>query len=230
MQDMTITAVKARQIFDSRANPTVEVEVTLACGATGRGMVPSGASTGAFEALELRDTDRPDVLGGKGVRTAIRNVEEILAPFLIGRQADRQTELDRGMIALDGTPNKSRLGANAILGCSMAVAYAAAAAKGEPLYRYLGGAQARILPVPMIQIIGGGAHAAGAIDIQDFLVIPMSAPSFEQGFAMVLTTQGDILPAPVVTGNPDLDITQAIIDGLNEEYVKEKAKADKEKK
>ena len=186
MQDMTITAVKARQIFDSRANPTVEVEVTLACGATGRGMVPSGASTGAFEALELRDTDRPDVLGGKGVRTAIRNVEEILAPFLIGRQADRQTELDRGMIALDGTPNKSRLGANAILGCSMAVAYAAAAAKGEPLYRYLGGAQARILPVPMIQIIGGGAHAAGAIDIQDFLVIPMSAPSFEQGFAMVV--------------------------------------------
>ena len=186
MQDMTITAVKARQIFDSRANPTVEVEVTLACGATGRGMVPSGASTGAFEALELRDTDRPDVLGGKGVRTAIRNVEEILAPFLIGRQADRQTELDRGMIALDGTPNKSRLGANAILGCSMAVAYAAAAAKGEPLYRYLGGVQARILPVPMIQIIGGGAHAAGAIDIQDFLVIPMSAPSFEQGFAMVV--------------------------------------------
>lgn len=186
MQDMTITAVKARQIFDSRANPTVEVEVTLACGATGRGMVPSGASTGAFEALELRDTDRPEVLGGKGVRTAIRNVEEILAPFLIGRQADRQTELDRGMIALDGTPNKSRLGANAILGCSMAVAYAAAAAKGEPLYRYLGGAQARILPVPMIQIIGGGAHAAGAIDIQDFLVIPMSAPSFEQGFAMVV--------------------------------------------
>ena len=120
------------------------------------------------------------------MRTAIRNVEEILAPFLIGRQADRQTELDRGMIALDGTPNKSRLGANAILGCSMAVAYAAAAAKGEPLYRYLGGAQARILPVPMIQIIGGGAHAAGAIDIQDFLVIPMSAPSFEQGFAMVV--------------------------------------------
>ena len=149
-------------------------------------MVPSGASTGAFEALELRDTDRPEVLGGKGVRTAIRNVEEILAPFLIGRQADRQTELDRSMIALDGTPNKSRLGANAILGCSMAVAYAAAAAKGEPLYRYLGGAQARILPVPMIQIIGGGAHAAGAIDIQDFLVIPMSAPSFEQGFAMVV--------------------------------------------
>ncbi|MBR6353773.1 MAG: phosphopyruvate hydratase [Oscillospiraceae bacterium] len=186
MQDMTITAVKARQIFDSRANPTVEVEVTLACGATGRGMVPSGASTGAFEALELRDTDRPEVLGGKGVRTAIRNVEEILAPFLIGRQADRQTELDRGMIALDGTPNKSRLGANAILGCSMAVAYAAAAAKGESLYRYLGGVQARILPVPMIQIIGGGAHAAGAIDIQDFLVIPMSAPSFEQGFAMVV--------------------------------------------
>ena len=186
MQDMTITAVKARQIFDSRANPTVEVEVTLACGATGRGMVPSGASTGAFEALELRDTDRPEVLGGKGVRTAIRNVEEILAPFLIGRQADRQTELDRGMIALDGTPNKSRLGANAILGCSMAVAYAAAAAKGEPLYRYLGGVQASILPVPMIQIIGGGAHAAGAIDIQDFLVIPMSAPSFEQGFAMVV--------------------------------------------
>ena len=186
MPDMTIVSVKARQIFDSRANPTVEVDITLACGATGRGMVPSGASTGLFEALELRDRDNPAYLGGNGVRTALRNVENVLAPALIGRQADRQMELDRMMIDLDGTPNKSHLGANAILGCSMAIAYSAANARGEPLYRYLGGAQARILPVPMIQIIGGGAHAANAIDIQDFLVIPMSASSFEEGFAMVV--------------------------------------------
>lgn len=186
MIDFTITDVVARQIFDSRANPTVEVEVTLACGVVGRGIVPSGASTGAYEALELRDQDHPEYLGGKGVCTAIHHVETELRDALIGKQADRQTELDRMMIALDGTPNKSRLGANAILGCSLAIAYAAAAAKGEPLYRYLGGTNARIVPVPMIQIIGGGAHAVDSIDVQDFLVIPMSAQTFEDGFAMVV--------------------------------------------
>ena len=186
MTDFTIVDVIARQIFDSRANPTVEVEVTLACGAVGRGIVPSGASTGAYEALELRDTDHPEYLGGKGVRTAIRNVETELRDALIGKRADRQAELDRMMIELDGTPNKSRLGANAILGCSLAIAYAAANAKGEPLYRYLGGANARTVPVPMIQIIGGGAHAVNSIDVQDFLVIPMSAETFEEGFAMVV--------------------------------------------
>lgn len=186
MLDLTITNVIARQIFDSRANPTIEVEVTLACGAVGRGIVPSGASTGAYEALELRDADNPAYLGGKGVRTAIRNVETELAFALIGKQADRQAELDKMMIAIDGTPNKSRLGANAILGCSMAIAYAAANAKGEPLYRYLGGASAKVVPVPMIQIIGGGAHAVNSIDVQDFLVIPMSAAKFEDAFAMVV--------------------------------------------
>ena len=186
MKDYTIKSVDARQIFDSRANPTVEVEVTLADGTVGRGMVPSGASTGAYEALELRDKDHPEYLGGKGVKTAVRNVKGELADYLIGKQANRQMELDHGMIALDGTNNKSRLGANAILGCSIAIANASANENQEPLYRYLGGAQAKTIPVPMIQIIGGGAHAGNVIDIQDFLVIPMSAKTFEEGFAMVV--------------------------------------------
>ena len=186
MIDFTINKIIARQVFDSRANPTVEVEVSLKCGAIGRAIVPSGASTGAYEALELRDLDQPDYLGGKGVKTAIRHVETELRNALIGKQADRQIELDQMMIALDGTQNKSRLGSNAILGCSMAIAYAAANAKGEPLYRYLGGAAARTLPVPMIQIIGGGAHAVNSIDVQDFLVVPMSAKSFEEGFECVV--------------------------------------------
>ena len=185
MKDYRIKSVKARQVFDSRANPTVEVDITLECGAFGRGIVPSGASTGQFEALELRDGD-PDNLGGKSVRKAIDNINNIIAPKLIGLDATDQVYIDKMMIELDGTANKSRLGANAILGCSMAAAYAAADAKGEPLFRYLGGSNAKTVPVPMIQIIGGGAHAANAIDIQDFLVIPMSASSFEEGFAMVV--------------------------------------------
>lgn len=182
MKDLRIKGVKARQIFDSRANPTVEVEITLECGAVGRSIVPSGASTGKFEALELRDGDM-NVLGGKSVRKAISNITDIIAPKLIGLDASNQTYIDNMMIALDGTPNKSKLGANAILGCSMAVAYAAANAMEVPLFRYLGGANAKTVPVPMIQIIGGGAHAVGSIDIQDFLVIPMSAKTFEDGFA-----------------------------------------------
>lgn len=185
MTDYRIKSVKARQVFDSRANPTVEVDITLECGAIGRGIVPSGASTGKYEALELRDGDA-SVLGGKSVRKAIDNINNIIAPKLIGVDATNQVYIDKMMIALDGTQNKSNLGANAILGCSMAVAYAAANAKGEPLFRYLGGSNAKTVPVPMIQIIGGGAHAADSIDIQDFLVIPMSAENFEDGFAMVV--------------------------------------------
>ncbi len=185
MTDYRIKSVKARQVFDSRANPTVEVDITLECGAVGRGIVPSGASTGKYEALELRDGDA-SVLGGKSVRKAIDNINNIIAPKLIGVDATNQVYIDKMMIALDGTQNKSNLGANAILGCSMAVAYAAANAKGEPLFRYLGGSNAKTVPVPMIQIIGGGAHAADSIDIQDFLVIPMSAENFEDGFAMVV--------------------------------------------
>lgn len=186
MMDFTIEKVRARQIFDSRATPAVEVEVTLRNGVMGRAIVPSGASTGAFEALELRDKDNLEYFGGKGVKTAIHNIETELAELLVGQQANRQYELDRMMIALDGTPNKSRLGANAILGCSMAIAYASANNMGIPLYRYLGGSMAKSIPVPMIQIIGGGAHAANSIDIQDYLVIPMNAPSFEAGLAMVV--------------------------------------------
>lgn len=186
MTDFTIKDIRARQVYDSRANPTVEVDMTLACGAVGRAIVPSGASTGRFEALELRDGG--SYLGGKGVKTAIGNIERELKPLLIGRRADRQAELDKLMIELDGTESKSRLGANAILGCSLAAAYASANACGDPLFRYLGGASARTVPVPMIQIIGGGAHAANSIDIQDFLVIPVGSKNFEEGFEMVVNT------------------------------------------
>lgn len=185
MSQYEIQNIIARQVFDSRANPTVEVDVILKGGAWGRGTVPSGASTGIFEALELRDND-PGCLGGKSVKKAINNISNILAPALLGKDATHQVEIDRMMIELDNTPNKSRLGANAILGCSMAVAHAAANAKGEPLYRYLGGANAKTLPVPMIQILGGGAHAVDSIDIQDYLVIPMSAASFTEGHEMVV--------------------------------------------
>lgn len=201
MRDYTITKIQARQVFDSRANPTVEVDVTLACGVVGRGTVPSGASTGRFEALELRDGDPTD-LGGKSVHKAIKNIEETLAPALIGKDATHQVELDNMMIDLDGTENKSRLGANAILGCSMAIAHAAAKAKGEPLFRYLGGANAKVLPVPMIQIIGGGAHAVNSIDIQDFLVIPLTATSFEQGLAMVVNVYNATKKVFSRTGRP----------------------------
>lgn len=201
MKDYTIAKIQARQVFDSRANPTVEVDVTLACGAVGRGTVPSGASTGRYEALELRDGD-PAVLGGKSVRKAIRNIEETLAPALLGKDGTHQALLDQMMIDLDGTENKSRLGANAILGCSMAIAHAAAQAKGEPLFRYLGGANAKMLPVPMIQIIGGGAHAVNSIDIQDFLVIPLSASSFEEGLAMVVNVYNATKKVFTRTGRP----------------------------
>ncbi len=195
-----IVQVAARQVLDSRANPTVEVDITLKCGAIGRGTVPSGASTGAYEALELRDGGAE--YGGKSVRNAIAHIRDELAPALIGKDASRQAELDKMMTAMDGTSDKSRLGANAILGCSMAVAHAAAAAKGEPLYRYLGGVNARTLPLPMIQIIGGGAHARGSIDIQDFLAIPLSANTFEKGIEMVVNVYNGTKKVFTRTGRP----------------------------
>lgn len=200
MSDYEIVKVEARQVFDSRANPTVEVDVALGCGAVGRGTVPSGASTGIYEALELRDGGKE--LGGKSVRKAIANIESELAPALLHRNALHQAELDRLMIGLDGTENKGRLGANAILGCSMAVAHAAANAKKEPLFRYLGGANAKTVPVPMIQIIGGGAHAVNSIDIQDFLAIPLSFRSFEEGFAAVVNVYNAAKKIFTKTGRP----------------------------
>ncbi len=184
MEGYLIKKVVARQVFDSRANPTVEVDVILEDGTLGRAIVPSGASKGKFEALELRDGE--STLDGKGVRTAVANVNDILGPALVGKDCRRQYELDRMMIAMDGTPNKTKYGANAILGCSMAICWAAANYYKMPLYRYLGGAKANTLPVPMIQILGGGAHANMAIDIQDFLAIPLSADTFEEGYEMVV--------------------------------------------
>ena len=185
MSSCKISEIKARQIYDSRANPTVEVDVILEDGSMGRALVPSGASTGIYEALELRDGD-PERLGGKSVFKAIRNIHDVIAPELIGMECTRQAEIDELLIKLDGTENKSNLGANAILGCSMAVALAAADYHKLPLFKYLGGASARTVPVPMIQIIGGGAHAVDTIDIQDFLVIPMSASTFAEGYEMVV--------------------------------------------
>ena len=178
-----IVSVKAREILDSRGNPTVEVDVVLACGALGRAAVPSGASTGRYEAVELRDR-QPRRYGGKGVTKAVRNVNQVLAQALVGRDALDQVEIDRAMIALDGSPNKGKLGANAILGCSLAVARAAAAALEQPLYRYLGGVQARTLPVPMMNILNGGSHADTNVDLQEFMILPLSAPSFAEALRM----------------------------------------------
>ena len=178
-----IAAVHARQILDSRGQPTVEVEATLASGATGRAAVPSGASTGAFEAVELRDGDGR-AFSGKGVLKAVANVEDELAGVLIGLEATDQAVVDRTMIELDGTPNKGRLGANAILGCSLAVAKAAAHEAGLPLYRYLGGAQAHRLPVPFMNILNGGAHADNSVDMQEFMVAPIGARNFAEALRM----------------------------------------------
>jgi len=171
-----ISSVHARQILDSRGNPTVEVDVTLAGGAKGRAAVPSGASTGEFEATELRDGGA--AWGGKGVMQAVANVNGELAAAATGLDAADQRALDEALIALDGTPNKSRLGANAILGVSLASAHAAAAAAQQPLWRYLGGAEANILPVPMMNVLNGGAHADNRVDFQEFMIVPCGAPSF----------------------------------------------------
>lgn len=178
-----IIGVKSREIIDSRGNPTVEVDVALACGATGRAAVPSGASTGTREALELRD-NAPDRFGGKGVMTAVTNVNEVIAPEIIGFDAMDQSGLDRTMIDIDGTENKATLGANAILGVSLAAARAAANAAEIPLYRHLGGISARILPVPMMNVINGGAHAPNNLDIQEFMIVPYGAGSIVEAVRM----------------------------------------------
>jgi enolase len=178
-----IIDVSAREILDSRGNPTVEVDVFLASGASGRAAVPSGASTGKREALELRDK-RSKRYGGKGVKKAVDNVLSVIAPSIMGMDASDQQALDAHMIELDGTPNKSKLGANAILGVSMAAARAAAEAFGLPLYRYIGGINARYLPVPMMNIVNGGAHAANNLDIQEFMILPAGAKSFSEALQM----------------------------------------------
>ncbi len=174
-----IINVTAREILDSRGNPTVEVEVALATGNVGRAAVPSGASTGEHEALELRDGDKARY-GGKGVIKATQNVVEVIAPAVVGMDASDQAALDHKMIQLDGTPTKSKLGANAILGVSLAAAKAAAAAHELPLYRYVGGVGARTLPVPLMNILNGGAHADSNVDIQEFMVVPLGAPNFAE--------------------------------------------------
>lgn len=174
-----ISDIYAREVLDSRGNPTVEVEVLLESGAHGRAIVPSGASTGAYEAVELRDGDKGRYLG-KGVLKAVQNVNDIIAPEIIGWDAVDQVGIDKKMIELDGTPNKGKLGANAILAVSMAVARAAADALGVPLYVYLGGFNAKTLPVPMMNILNGGAHADNNVDIQEFMVLPVAAESFTE--------------------------------------------------
>ena len=178
-----IVDIKAREILDSRGNPTVEVDVMVACGAVGRAAVPSGASTGKREALELRDR-RLKRYGGKGVAGAVKNVMNKILPALRGMDAADQRELDTCMLELDSTSNKAKLGANAILGVSMAAARAAASAFGIPLYRYLGGINARYLPVPMMNVVNGGAHAANNLDIQEFMILPFGAKSISQAIQM----------------------------------------------
>jgi enolase len=179
MSKVTIANVDACEILDSRGSPTIEVEVVLAGGARGLAAVPSGASTGKLEAVELRDGDAAR-FRGKGVRQAVRNVRETIRPALHGHDATRQAEVDHALCALDGTPNKAKLGANAILGVSMAVARAAAAATEQPLYRYLGGDGATLLPVPMLNVINGGRHALNRLDFQEFMIVPHGAPTFAE--------------------------------------------------
>jgi enolase len=178
---LAITSVHAREILDSRGNPTVEVDIELEDGTIGRAAVPSGASTGAHEACELRDTSDKKRYLGKGVRKAVENVNETIADALIDLNVTDQAAIDHTMIELDGTPNKSRLGANAILACSLAAAHAAARASFLPLYRYLGGVGANTLPVPLMNIINGGAHANNGIDLQEFMIVPTGFTSFSEG-------------------------------------------------
>jgi len=178
-----IRSVRAREVLDSRGNPTVEAEVALAGGASGRAIVPSGASTGIFEALELRDGD-PKRFAGKGVLKAIANVNDTIAPALAGMRADDQEALDRALIELDGTPNKSRLGANATLSVSLAAAHAAAAQASLPLYIYLSRGNAELMPLPQFNILNGGRHAEGSVDFQEFMVAPIGASSFAEALRM----------------------------------------------
>ncbi|HHT97842.1 MAG TPA: phosphopyruvate hydratase [Clostridiales bacterium] len=186
MKDFIISKVKGREILDSRGNPTVEVDITLTSGAFGRAAVPSGASTGAFEAVELRDNDKNRYLGA-GVKTAVENINSIIAEHIKGMDASNQVALDAAMIALDGTKNKGKLGANAILGVSLAAAKAVANALGFPLYRYLGGANAKTIPVPMMNIINGGQHADSSLNIQEFMIMPVGAKSFAEALEQSTT-------------------------------------------
>src|SRR6185436_2866509 len=196
-----IEAVVAREILDSRGNPTIEAEVTLAGGEVGRAAVPSGASTGEHEAVELRDGDKKRY-GGKGVLKAVHNVNEIIAPEMDGMDALDQAEIDSALIALDGTPTKSKLGANALLAVSMATARAAAAYLEVPLYNYLGGPNARTLPVPMMNIINGGAHADNNVDFQEFMIVPVGTEIFhtlkavlkKKGYATSVGDEGGFAP------------------------------------
>jgi len=223
-----IDHIHAREVLDSRGNPTVEVEVILEEGFYGSAIVPSGASTGEYEAVELRDSDISRYLG-KGVLKAVKNVNEVIAPELIDLDARDQIDIDRIMIALDGTPNKEKLGANAILGVSMAVARAAANALGLPLYRYLGGVHARTLPTPMMNVLNGGRHADWNIDFQEFMIVPIGADSFREALRMgvevfhhlkkVLKSAGHVVSvgdeggfAPALKSNEDAlkNIMQAI--------------------
>ncbi len=182
-EELIIEAIQAREILDSRGNPTVEVDVILASGAVGRAAVPSGASTGMHEAVELRDGDKDRYLG-KGVSKAVENVNDIIAPELEGMLVSEQPEIDNQLIMLDGTENKSKLGANAILGVSLACAKAAAEIHGMPLYRYIGGTNAKELPVPMMNILNGGSHADNNVDIQEFMIMPVGAGSFGESLRM----------------------------------------------
>ena len=178
-----IESVYAREVLDSRGNPTVEVEVVLESGAEGRAIVPSGASTGAFEAVELRDGDKGRYLG-KGTQNAVNNVNTIIAPELEGLESTDQPGIDALLLELDGTPNKGKLGANAILGVSMAVARASAEELGLPLFQYIGGVNAKQLPVPMMNILNGGEHADNSVDVQEFMILPVGAPTFKEGLRM----------------------------------------------
>ena len=182
---MEIIDVRARELLDSRGNPTVEVDVELVDGTVGRALVPSGASTGAYEAVELRDGDASRY-SGRGVLKAGEHVQDNLGPALLGMSAFEQAAVDHALIAEDGTPNKAKLGANAILGVSLAVAKAAALVTEQPLYRYLGGVDARVLPVPMCNVLNGGAHAANSTDFQEFMLMPVGAPSFREGLRWVV--------------------------------------------
>ena len=180
---MEIVKVLGREILDSRGNPTVEADVYLADGAVGRAAVPSGASTGEYEAVELRDDDKSRYLG-KGTQKAAKNINEAISPALAGLDAADQTLVDHTMLKLDGTHNKGKLGANAILAVSMAAARAQASSEGTPLYRYLGGVGARVLPVPMMNVINGGAHADNSVDPQEFMIVPHGAAKFSEALRM----------------------------------------------
>src|SRR5258708_185725 len=179
MSKTSIRNIIGREILDSRGNPTIEVDVRVESGALGRAAIPSGASTGEHEAWELRDGNKSR-FGGKGVKKAVANVNDKIAPALKGWDALDQAKIDKKLIELDGTPNKNNLGANALLGVSLAVAHAAATAENLPLFRYLGGPEARVLPVPMMNILNGGAHSDAPIDFQEFMIMPRGAPSFPE--------------------------------------------------